>query len=515
MFSTMSVMERLACVIVPALPLQLLAVREPAFRTGPAVWVDDLRPHGQVLATNRAARAVGVLPGMRHAAALALHGGLRAGAVAGHEVAAVVGHLATLLRQFSPRVEPCDPEREAGVFWLDADGLDGLFGSPEQWAHALREHLQQHGWRATVVVGRERFATYAIARQFGGVRVCSPQQEAQWLARVTLAALGPLLGLAPETRDALGLLGITTLAEFLALPPAAVRERHGEQAFEVHRRAAGALSEPLRPLLLVPVPEAWRDLEPPDDNAERLLFVARGLLVGLVREVVLRREAVAAVRVQLDLEAGRTDQPAVERELVAVLQPAEPTLDEATLVDLVRVWLERAVLPAKVVRLGVALQSVAANAAQLRLWQLNGRRNLDAATRALARLRAAFGSDAVVRAELRRGHLPEARYGWVPLQQVVAAHTDGPAARPLLVRRAWRRPQVLPARPRHEPDGWLLRNWRQGRVVRAWGPFRLSGGWWVREVRRDYHWLETEAGDWLWVFWDQVRRQWFVQAEVD
>jgi protein ImuB len=61
----------------------------------------------------------------------------------------------------------------------------------------------------------------------------------------------------------------------------------------------------------------------------------------------------------------------------------------------------------------------------------------------------------------------------------------------------------------------LLRNWRQGRVVRAWGPFRLTGGWWVREVRRDYHWLETETGDWLWVFWDQVRRQWFVQAEVD
>ena len=60
-------MDRLACVWVPALPLQVLAVHEPAYRTQPSVVVDALRPQGLVLMCNRAARARGLRPGMRYA----------------------------------------------------------------------------------------------------------------------------------------------------------------------------------------------------------------------------------------------------------------------------------------------------------------------------------------------------------------------------------------------------------------------------------------------------------------
>jgi protein ImuB len=46
------------------------------------------------------------------------------------------------------------------------------------------------------------------------------------------------------------------------------------------------------------------------------------------------------------------------------------------------------------------------------------------------------------------------------------------------------------------------------------GPFVISGGWWAREVRRDYYFVKTRRGDLLWIYHDRVRRKWFLQGGV-
>jgi protein ImuB len=185
------------------------------------------------------------------------------------------------------------------------------------------------------------------------------------------------------------------------------------------------------------------------------------------------------------------------------------------LIDLVRLKLDALQLPSPVERLMLVAWVVPATARQVRMWQLAGRRDLDAATLALARLRAAFGPLAVVHAQLRQSHLPEAQFAWQALERMLPPHPSPPPEHRTLVRRLYAKPQPLPSRPKHEPDGWLLSDWRQGSVVKLWGPFRLTGGWWVREVRRDYYYVETERGDLLWVFFDAVRRRWFLQGVVD
>jgi protein ImuB len=39
------------------------------------------------------------------------------------------------------------------------------------------------------------------------------------------------------------------------------------------------------------------------------------------------------------------------------------------------------------------------------------------------------------------------------------------------------------------------------RIVRYWGPERLEAGWWQgASVRRDYYRVETDRGDWWWIF---------------
>jgi hypothetical protein len=85
-----------------------------------------------------------------------------------------------------------------------------------------------------------------------------------------------------------------------------------------------------------------------------------------------------------------------------------------------------------------------------------------------AKIRAELGDDAVVRAQLHDGHLPEARFGWEPLDELTLPEPTEVTHRPL-VRRLYSPPIQLPPRARHEPDGWLIARFADGPVVEVTG----------------------------------------------
>ena len=152
--------------------------------------------------------------------------------------------------------------------------------------------------------------------------------------------------------------------------------------------------------------------------------------------------------------------------------------------------------------------------------------SLDAANRALARLRAEFGDDAVVQAKLANGHLPEARFTWEPLSRVKLPRNDlnrlndlnvlnSPSAK-VLVRRIMAKPISLPGGPRHtHEDGWLILGHKYGSVDKLSGPYVFAGGWWNKEIQRDYYYAETRRGAIAWVYYDRVRRRWFLQGWIE
>ncbi len=518
--------KRLACVDIPALPLQCLVRREPALATLPAVIVDELHPQGRVLWTNRAARLAGVRAGARYGHALSLCAQLRAGLVPDAEQQAAITEIAELLRTFTPLVEPA--RQEPGVFWLDANGLSRFYADlplPDihaRWSEEIRQKLRAVGWHAAVVLGFDRLATYAIARHFHGVRVLGdPAQEAHACARVKLASLGATWGIAPNVRDDLERLGVATLGDLAALPETALRERLGLQVALLRRRLAHDVPMPLAPELPLPEPVAARDFEPPDNNAERLLFAAKGLLGQLLPLLVARRQAVATLEVLLVLDHAPSQ--------LLPLQPAEPTLQEPQLLDLVRLALDRTPLPAAVQTLRLALHGVPATAGQLALWQLQGQRDPQAAALALARLRALFGEDAVVVATPRSGWLPEAQFTWQPLRKLLihkAPAVEEPAnvihlpqQPPVrMVRRLLSQPVSLPPRP---ADGrpWRLAPYSPETVVHFDGPYRLAGGWWRTTDQtdrcRDYGYATTDRGTVLWVFCEPARNRWFCHGFVE
>jgi protein ImuB len=383
--------------------------------------------------------------------------------------------------------------------------LHRLYESLEVWAETVRADLAGAGFAAVVVVGFTRFGTYAAARVARNVRVFEdPGREREEAGRVPLARVATIT---PEVRDALHQLGVRTVRGLLRLPAEGLLERFGPELYRLHRMAAGDLWSPLQPQMpLDPVRRAVL-LDDPENDAARLLFLIKRLLHPLLATLAVRGQALAALDVRL-----RPDRQEWRAERV---RPAAPTLDVVQILDLVRLRLESVGVSAGVIEIDLEAGGQPATPEQIQLFTEHQQRNLEAGNRALARLRAEFGDDAVVRAVLRKGHLPEARFGWERMEQLQIPRPRQVATRSL-VRRVFGRPVALPPAPRpSHDDGWLISGVVRGSVADQTGPYILSGGWWVREVRRDYYYVETRRGELLWVYFDRRRRGWFLHGRVE
>ena len=518
--------DRLACVDLPAFPLQLLLRRHPDWAGYPAAVVAEDKPQGLLLWVNEKARRQGVLPGLRYAAAFSLASTLRAGEVAPAESKKAITHLADHLMRFTPEVEPS--VEEPGVFWLNGAGLQHLYASPQQWAYAIHKDLRAQGFTVSLVVGFTRFGTYAVAKAKEGITVFrDPVEERNAAREVALNRLN----IEPAFRDMLFKLGIKTVGGLLTLPPGGLRERFGKEAHRLYRRAAGDLWTPLEPRAPDEPARQKYILDDPEDDTTRLLFLIKQLLHPLLATLAQRHQALVAL--WLSLLIYRNDF------FKESLRPAAPTLDAAQILDLIRLRLESLRLPAGVVEIELRAEACAATSEQLRLFAEQPTRDLDAANRALARLRAEFGDEAVVCAKLTDGHLPEARFTWKPLSRVklprnnlnpstefILSEVEGLRAgsaeqlndnsQNVLVRRVFAKPQRLAGGPYHShEDGWLILGPKQGTIDKLTGPYVLSGGWWNREIQREYYYAETRRGDLLWLYYDRIRRRWFWQGSIE
>jgi protein ImuB len=271
--------------------------------------------------------------------------------------------------------------------------------------------------------------------------------------------------------------------------------------------AAGELWTPLDPEKPDQPVRQSRILDDPETDSTRLLFVIKQMLHPMLAVLAKRAQALNVLWFSFLIDSGGW--------LKDQIRPATPTLAEAQIMDLVRLRLESLELAAGVVEIALQAEFSAATREQLRLFTEQPKRDLDAANRALARLRAEFGDDAVVRAALKDGHLPEARFAWEPLDQVKLANPDR-AAPQTLVRRIAAKPIMLPGTPSHtHEDGWLLLGPKYGSVERLIGPYIFSGGWWQREIQREYYYAETRRGDLLWIYYDRIRRRWFLQGSLE
>ncbi len=548
-------MDRLACVSIPALPLQLLLRCHPEWVACPVAVISEDRPHGLIHWVNDSAHNAGVRPGLRYAAGCSLTTDLRAGVISPAEIDEAVETITKRLRCFTPEVEPS--VEEPGVFWLNGTGLTRLYASYEAWARLIAADLSRMGFHATVVVGFTRFGTYAVARAQNGIAVFNdPVDERVAAQQVRLECLE----IDPDLRDTLVKLGVTTMGALLTLPAGGLLTRFGEVAYRLHRMASGELWAPLQPLKPKEPIRQRLLLDDPETDAMRLLFRLKGLLHPLLQTLAVRGETLAGLtlRLRLNLSAGQAGGGEWREEHIC---PAAPTLDPVQILELVRLKLEHTtflrpphphplphpegtrgargikkyllsptggeekgegVIAAGVIEMELEAAGVSAPAEQHRLIIERPRRDLGAANRALARIQATFGDEAVGRVRLADAHLPEASFRWEPLNQVIrdkwqvsssepdtgrqtpslelhTQHSTLNTRKRSLVRRIFTKPVPL-----RLPPGSKLH-----------GPYIVSGGWWGRETHRDYYFAETRRGELLWVYYDANRSHWYIHGTVE
>ncbi len=508
---------RIACVCLPEFPLQLLLRRHPRWSDYPVAVVDRDAAQGVVLWSNERARASRVLPGLRYAAALSLVPDLHAGEVPPSDIQHAVDALTHALRFYTPEVEPSDTE--PGVFWLGASGLSLLYPSLRKWATWVSDEVTRAKLRASIVVGFSRFGTYAVARSNTTPRIDVIDSEAEERER---AARVPLdrIGIAPDVRDTLAKLAVNTLGDFLALPTNGIQTRFGTEAHRLHRVASGELATPLQPRTAREPVAATVHLDYPETDLERLMAVMDRTTRLLARSLDERGDVLRAIAIQLEFD---------DRETIAErVEPASPTLELTQIVELIRLRLA-GVLAARteslhphpntarargITGVRIELDGVAASHTQMDMFAKRPKRDFAAAARAIARVRAEFGTHSVVKAVLRDAHLPEARFAWEPVTSLQAAQPRA-VRQPPLVRRIFARPVAFSPGRHRDAEAELLKHIDEGTVRETSGPYIVAGGWWTREVQREYYFVRTTNGRALWMFYDRRRMGWFIQGEVE
>lgn len=510
----MSAPPPLACVSIPEFGLQALLQRPEALEGAALALVDRPGPQGRITACTSAAKRCGVHAGLRASAALGLCEGLRTSAIDDTELASIQDTICDELNRFSPRIEPGPPG--SGAFWIDPSGMGRLYGLPSSWAEAIRAHLSDLGWRSTIVIGFRHFLTRAIAECSEHLHVFeTPKEETTAAQSVELLNLG----LPARRVAALASLQIETLGDLIRLPAADLRARFGAEVARLHADACGSSWRALRPRQHREPVRANIIIDPPEQIDERLLFAIKGILPKLIGQLCDAGERVHSLVLRLLLDKCDPIELAIEI--------AEPISELLPILDLIRLRLGALSLESPVTELVLTLSGSRPTLPQLDLLAKRERRDPRAAERALDRIRAAYGEGAVTRAQLRDTHLPEARFAWEPTCSIrqprpvaLAANLSGSSS--CLIRRLLRRPIPLSSTsevclgtdpPMPSIAGAVPPVF--GSIRRLHGPHRISGGWWVRPVERDYYYAETTGDEYLWLFYDRPRQRWFLHGVLD
>ena len=355
--------------------------------------------------------------------------------------------------------------------------MRGIEGEPARWLRGIRDALAGFaGMRFAVGIGPNRFvARVAATRE----RICPPGEEAKFVAAMPLR----VLALDPETEDRLHLLGIRTLGELAALPHGPFVRRFGPEAARWHALARGIDDTPL-----IPRPHHARIArtlygEGSATSEEALLFALRGLVARVADDLAHLGMRAAEMALTLECEDG---------EIHAIpVRLAHPTARETMLFDLIRARLEGVRLQAPVEGLRLGVERMETGGVPLALFAGNDP-DAEAVELALARLDAAFGDGAALRARITEGHRPESRVAYERFAAEVLQTKMWRALSPQSVSEAASM-QLRTLEPR-EIDvvvrGGVPRfvGTPAQSVLDVAGPWRVDEGWWstVPLTRDDY-----------------------------
>ncbi|HEV7733906.1 MAG TPA: DNA polymerase Y family protein [Candidatus Binatia bacterium] len=494
-------MPRIACLLVPDLPVAAACRADPDLHGLPLALADGTGPHARIVAAAATARARGVRPGLHSVAqARAVTADLvvRPRNVLAERSAALA--LADVAASLASRVE-ITPD---GIVLADADGATHLVGSEAGLATALAARAARVGLSARIGVGASMTVARLVALHGDGCEVVPAGAELGFLAPLPLACLAP----PPDVAATLARWGVHRLGDLARLPAAEVATRLGAMGVTLIRSARGEDVRPLAPTERSGEVEEAMALEYALDNLEPLLFVLRGLAERAVARLGLDGIGCTRLGLALRLENGARD--------TRTLPLAAPTRDVKTLLGCLRVELEARPPAAAIVQVTITAVPEVIRPTQLGLFTPPGPAPERLAT-TLARLGVLCGAERVGIPVLVDTHRPGAA-AVAPFAALAPelTPTAGSTSDGRLVVRALRPPRPLEVFSERDAPCFVRGTGLGGRVVGSAGPWRIAAEWWGgRPCAREYYDLELTDGGLYRCFRELVSGGWFVDGVYD
>ncbi len=481
---------RIACVSVSDFHLQLAIRQLPANFDRPIALVDRNDSRSTVWAVDQRASKKGIFPGLRYVNAVALCPELHAVSPHPQEIDLVHQRLIRHLLLFSPEIEPI-PELP-GTYYLDISGMSRLEPDLNAWAQRLRDALfEKEQLKANITIGFTRFGVlFAIHtnRPITVFKSISEELDTVFLMPLTK------LNLPSKPIKELNKLRIRTVGELRSLPAWEVRARFSEELYELIRKAKSTDGK-VRGIRLPKNYTASIELDYVESNVEQILKIIQRIWTPLLEKMNDLLQGVREIHIRMKKDISGFCQTR--------LKTSEPTLNELTLVDLLRLRLDSMKLRDGVTEIAIQLIPGPLPDPQQGLYQhiTKSEHDLRAANRALARVRAEFGANQILIAKCEDSHLPEESYQWKPLDSL-REHAPQPQTYVSIIRRAFDYPMPI-ATPRRA----LLQH--------VFGPYPISGFWWRKTmIHRDDYFVENQVGSVEWIFYDHVSRQWYARGFI-
>jgi protein ImuB len=363
---------------------------------------------------SRAAWELGVRPGMTIAAARAKTADLLVRVVPLAAVEERLAMLAEMALSFGATTT-FEAKPRGDVVWIDVTGCGHLHvterdrdrdpSGERALAAKIAARVQKLGFVCRVAIADGPNVAAMVAwhlptpARTGPSRGAKPRfvvvpegANGRALARLPLSALPVEEG----THELLRTLGLRTIGDVQALPPASLGVRLGERARAVTKLLEGDDRAPLRPHVPKERPEERVELEYGVESSEAILFVAKGLCERLAARLDGRGLAVATI--VFDVKLDRALLPEEERShphATMRLALPSPLSDAKGLFAVIRARIESFVLPAPALAVSLRADELVPKTSRARDLFVPEAKAEEALPKIVAELSAELGDSAV------------------------------------------------------------------------------------------------------------------------
>jgi len=417
--------------------------------------------------------------------------------------------LALRCERFSFRIGVEDADRPESIL-MDVTGIAQFFSGEQGLAEELNRALANRRYESRIAISETVGSAWVAAHFLAG-----PQQPVV-IPAGELRRLEPLpvrgLRLHDATVTKLQRLGIQTIAQVSALERASLVRRFGTEIVARLDQFRGQQPEFITPCHPLPTYRAERNLEDGICHPAAIEQLWSLVLRQLLDLLIPKRLGTRHLECQFVLE-DQTLQP-------LSLRLCEATNDQRHITELLRLQQERQRLSAAVVGLQMeALDVAPLDPCQPELFDRDAPSHARQYAVLLNRLSSRLGEEAVLVPCLLPDPIPERAVRMHGVSEATPAGSTPFATRfhgldrPTSLFPEPRPIEVIAGLPQGPPAVVFWQGTRFD-IVYAADPERIESGWWDGEsVCRDYYWLETTAGQWLWVFRRLQDHRWFWHGE--